>query len=122
MAEQVTELTVLGFEPVTRCTLQGDRIKPESLDWEDSSGWIYAYASQGCVRYIGITTMVLRSRLDGYSYQLGDRVQRLIQDCLLKEHAVEVYGARRPGVEKEALEVEESKLLRQFRPDWNVRE
>lgn len=122
MAEQISELTVLGFEPLTRWTIQGDRIKPESLDWEESSGWIYAFVVQGRVRYVGITRMVLRSRLDGYSYQVGDRVRKSIQACLLKEQAVEVYGAKRRGVEKKALEAEESKLLKQFTPDWNVRE
>ena len=116
------QLASSGFERITHWELHGDRIKPHSLVWADSSGWIYAFVAEGRVRYVGITTTVLRSRLDGYSHQVGDRVRASIRSCLSEKREVEIFGARRPNVEKADLETEESRLIKEFKTDWNVRE
>lgn len=116
------ELASKGFARLTHWEVHKDRIKPNSLKWKDSAGWIYAFVAEGRVRYVGITTMVLRSRLDAYSHHIGDKVREYIRTCLLQGHEVEIFGTRRPAIEKAALESEESKLMKDFRTDWNVRE
>lgn len=65
--------------------------------------------------------MVLRSRLDGYSYQVNDRVYAEISRLLEMGNSVAIYGTRRPLVPKDELEIEESRLIELFRPDWNIR-
>jgi len=115
------ELLARGFEYVTAWTLRGETIKPVSLDWTEDSGWIYAFVTEGRVRYFGVSTTVLRSRLDGYSYQINDRVGALIRDLVSADQYVSIYGLRRPGRTKEELEREESDLIREFGTDWNVR-
>lgn len=114
-------LAGIGFCKVTEWALLNGRIKPSSLDWEDCSGWIYAFVVEGRPRYFGITSTVLRSRLDQYSYQLGDRVQKLIMDELAAGQAVEIYGLRRGGWSQLERAREESLLIEQFGSDWNVR-
>ncbi len=115
-------LTKLGFERITRWVLSVDKIKLESLgDWEESSGWIYAYVVANRVRYVGITTMVLRSRMDAYRDMRNDRVRPLILAALVAGEEVEIYGLRRSGISKADLENEESRLIRKFESDWNVR-
>lgn len=115
------QLTRRGFRHLTSWELRNDVIKPSSTAWDKGSGWIYAFATEGRVRYIGIASTVLRTRLDGYSYQLADRVGSLIRQSLKLGSSVSIYGVERPGVSKESLEKEESCLIRELRPDWNVR-
>jgi len=74
-----SQLAAGGFERITHWELHKDRIRPHSLAWYDSTGWIYAFIAQSQVRYVGITTMVLRSRLDSYSHQVADRVRASIR-------------------------------------------
>lgn len=117
-----SQLIALGFERITRWVAHGDGIKLESLAWQEVAGWIYAYVSQNRVRYVGITTMVLRSRMDGYRDLSNDRVRPLIHSLLLEGHDVQIYGLRRPRIAKRDLEVEESRLIKALCCDWNVRE
>lgn len=117
-----SQLTDYGFQRVTHWAPHKDRIKPQSLAWNDCAGWIYAFVAQNRVRYVGITTMVLRSRLDGYSHQMADRVGASIRTCLDGGYVVEIFGTKRPKVSKADLESEESKLIKAFNTDWNVRE
>ena len=72
--EPYKELQNYGFQQLTSWEIRNGKIKPETLDWDKCSGWIYAFVTEGHVRYIGIESTVLRSRLDGYSYQLNDPV------------------------------------------------
>jgi hypothetical protein len=72
-------------------------------------------------RYIGIVSTVLRSRLDGYSYQLNDPVGANIMGVLGNGAVVKLFGVKRPERTKQELEKEESMLIKQFDPDWNVR-
>src|SRR6266550_7665407 len=115
------ELQKRGFEQLTSWSLVNDRIKPLSCEWDDCSGWIYAFLTNKRVRYFGITTTVLRSRLDGYSYQLNDVVGAHIMEALKTGVKVEILGTRRPRVPKSNLEAEESALINEFNIDWNVR-
>jgi hypothetical protein len=117
-----SELQNRGFQRLTRWELRDGRVKPLTLDWDDCSGWIYAFVSDRRVRYIGITTTVLRSRLDGYSYQTNDRVCAYIKELLESGAEVEIYGTKRTDESKSELEAEESKLIKIFSTDWNVRE
>ena len=72
-------------------------------------------------RYIGIASTVLRSGLDGYSYQLNDPVGANIKELLKNGAEVKIFGVKRPERTKLELEKEESMLIKQFDPDWNVR-
>lgn len=110
-----------GFEPITKWIADNERIKLESLAWNDVSGWIYAFVVNDRVRYIGITTMALRSRMDSYRDLANDRVRSLIRNCLEAGDCVEIYGLRRSGVTPRELEREESAFMEVFRTDWNVR-
>jgi hypothetical protein len=115
------QLTALGFERLTRWVCHNDSIKLESLAWKEVAGWIYAYVSQDRVRYVGITTMVLRSRMDSYRDLANDRVRPLILSLLNEGHGLEVYGLRRAGITKADLETEERRLIHELQCDWNVR-
>ena len=116
-----SDLQQHGFRYLAGWELRGNTIKPNSLDWEEVSGWIYAFAAEGYVRYVGIASTVLRSRLDGYSYQINDRVGTLIRESLERGCSVGIYGLERPEASREELEEQESTLIRNFGPDWNVR-
>lgn len=114
------QLASLGFEPVTTWEPHKGSIRLASFAWPETSGWIYAFVSEGCVRYVGIATTVLRSRMDGYRHQLNDRVGALIRRNLDLGFEVEIYGIRKPGATKEQLEIEETHLINHFGTDWNV--
>ena len=114
------QLAALGFEPITRWVPYKDSIRLASIAWSDASGWIYAFVSEGRIRYVGIATTVLRSRMDGYRHQLNDRVGALIRRNLDLGFDVEVFGIRKPAVAKEQLEIEETRLINHFGADWNV--
>lgn len=73
------------------------------------------------VRYIGIASTVLRSRLDGYSYQLNDPVGADIKEVLKNGAEVKIFGVKRPERTKPELGKEESMLIKQFEPDWKVK-
>ena len=111
----------IGFQKLTAWTLVNDRIKPAGLSWKDCSSWIYAFIVDGRPRYFGVTNTVLRSRLDHYSYQAGDRVRTLIVRELTEGRSVEIHGVERAGVSRFDLEAEESRLIQEFGTDWNVR-
>ena len=123
MANKANEadLRQRGFQHVTSWEFRNGAIKPASLNWEDVSGWIYAFVAEGSVRYIGITTSVLRSRLDGYSYQINDRVGGLIRESLQAGCLVSIYGLKCPAQATQALGQQEKVLIRELTPDWNVR-
>jgi hypothetical protein len=115
------QLTQAGFEHLTFWRLKGSKCKPESTTWDNSSGWIYSFEAEDRIRYVGIATTVLRSRFDGYSYQLNDTVGMNVKKLLDQDIEVHIYGMRRPGVPKAELEREESRLIVLLNPDWNVR-
>ena len=117
----VNSLQSYGFQKLTKWEIRKEKIKPATIDWDDCAGWVYAYVAEGKLRYLGITTSVLRSRLDGYSYQVNDRVGQKILNLLQRNVEVEIYGVKRPEVEKFGLEEEESRLIKELDPDWNVR-
>jgi hypothetical protein len=110
----------LGFLRLTEWELRNDKIKPQSTDWDNCSGWLYAFVTGGLIRYVGMTSFVLRSRLDGYSYQANDRVGGEIYSLLSEGRSVEIYGARRQDASEGELKAEESALIQAFDPDWNV--
>lgn len=109
-----------GFQPITEWVRKGDRIKPGTLEWKDSSGWLYAFVVGEEVRYIGLTINALRSRLDQYSYRVGEqgkRVNRLIASEIDSSNAVMIAGCS--DIEPDDLEAEENRLIGEFRPSWN---
>lgn len=110
-----------GFEELSEWEIRHDRIKPVHLDWDETSGWIYAYATDNSVKYVGITTSVLRSRLDNYSYFKNDKVGALIKSELASGAKIGIYGLRRHAIPKVDLEKEELVLIHSLRAEWNVR-
>ena len=118
---QSRSLEDIGFQKLTIWRLVDDRIKPAGLDWKECSSWIYAFVVENRPRYFGITNTVLRSRLDHYSYQAGDRVRKLILSELASDRSVEIHGLQRVGLSRPELEAEESRLIREFDTGWNVR-
>ncbi len=110
-----------GFEELSEWEIRHEKIKPAHLNWDETSGWIYAYATDDSVKYVGITTNVLRSRLDNYSYSINDRVGALIKEELESGKKVGIYGLRRHAIPQIDLEKEESALIRSLKAEWNVR-
>ena len=104
------QLSSHDFEQLTEWTIRNDKIKPADFEWEECSEWIYAFKTGTKVRYVGIATTVLRSRLDGYSYQQNDRVGTLIKEQLESGTNVEIFGAKRLGRSKPELEAETTKI------------
>jgi hypothetical protein len=116
----LNELIAQGFEPITEWVLKGDRIGPRSFDWKDHSGWIYAFVIDGDVKYIGLTTRVLRSRMSDYSpirNAQTDRIRALVLDALSSGKCVEVFGLRQR--DEVVLATEEARLRMLHRPSWN---
>lgn len=115
------ELRQRGFELVTEWVLKGDRIGPRSFDWTDHGGWLYAFVVNGEVRYIGLTTRVLRSRMSDYSHinnSQTDRLRELIRNELAAGNIVQVFGWRQS--DRTILESEETRLRNIHRPPWNL--
>jgi hypothetical protein len=116
------ELQDYGFQQLTSWEIRNGKIKPQTLHWDNCSGWIYAFVSGVNVRYIGIASTVLRSRLDGYSYQPNDQVGANIKEVLENGAEIKIFGVKRPERTKSELGEEESMLIKRFGPDWNVRD
>ena len=115
------ELKAYGFVEITAWDLYKEKIKPRTLKWEESGGWIYAFVTEGRVRYIGMTGHVLRTRLDSYANQVGEPMRERIKECLNGRCDVAIFGLRRPQVNETEIKAEESRLIAMFKPDWNVR-
>ena len=116
-----SQLCGQGFERLTQWVMNNERIKLESLAWDEVAGWVYAFVANQRVRYIGITQNVLRSRMDSYRDLKDDRVRSLIRRYLESGELVEIYGIRRQGVHPIDLELEESALIAKYETDWNIR-
>lgn len=114
------ELTKEGFEPITEWVLKGTRIGPKSFDWPDHSGWLYAFVIDGEVKYIGLTTRVLRSRMSDYSHiknsQTDDK-RALVLEALSKGRRVHVFGLKHR--DETTLAAAEARLRALYRPPWN---
>lgn len=115
------ELLSEGFERVTQWQLQGERIRMASLEWAESSGWLYAFVvDESLVKYVGLTNRVLRSRMDNYRDGKVDqnrRLRELIAKTLSEGRWVAIYGRREP--EPRRLVEEEIRLRDAWRPEWN---
>lgn len=116
-----TDLESHGFEILAEWEIRKDKIKPSSLDWKESAGWIYAFATDDRVRYVGKTINVVRSRLDDYSHIHNDRVGALIKSALESGELLHIYGLRSNAIDNLDLEIEESKFIEMFKTDWNIR-
>ena len=98
--EALEELLQLGFEPITLWLVREARIKPASVTWQDTSGWVYAFAVDHTLKYVGKTVRLLRERLDdytagkdayGHETQCG-RINSLIAAELSMRRSVDIYG------------------------------
>ena len=68
---------MIGFEEITEWEIHKDSIRLKSLNWDENSGWLYAFVVKNRVCYIGLTTRVLRSRMDDYRHIQGSQTNRL---------------------------------------------
>ena len=116
------QLTSQGFEKVTKWVLHNDRIKLASLDWPETSGWLYAFVAEDRdVKYIGLTERILRSRMDNYrdsKEEQGMRIRGLIMADLQSGKDVYVYGRRQAG--SHDLHKDEIRYRRELDPPWNL--
>jgi len=115
------ELSNLGFQQLSVWEIRNGKAKPKTTEWDDVSGWIYAFVAEDEVKYVGIATTILRSRFDGYSYQINDTVGSKILALLRSGVEVQIWGTRRSMASKEQLQPEESRLIAELSPQWNVR-
>ena len=95
-------------------------IGPRSFAWDDHDGWLYAFVIADDVKYIGLTSRVLRCRLSDYAHiknSQTDRLRGLISEVLSKGYRVEIYGWRQR--EDDLLIAEEERLRALYRPPWN---
>ncbi len=114
------QLKVLGFTPVTRWVPKGDRIKLADLNWSEKAGWLYAFAVAQEVKYVGLTSRILRSRMDNYRDQSdsqNERVREAISLALDAGHDVWILGL--PVAEPERRASEEARLRSELCPPWN---
>ena len=110
-----------GFSKITEWEWRNPKIRLASLDWTESSSWLYAFVVDDRVMYVGLTERVLRSRMDNYRDSPGDqneRLRELIKAELGTGHRVDVYGKR--DVPAEDLHCEEDRLRREWDPPWNL--
>ena len=110
----------MGFEPITEWEIRNERIKPRSLAYKEHGGWVYAFAVEGLVKYVGLTNRVLRSRLSDYSYiteSQPKRLRSLIRSELESGNAVLIYGKRER--DESALLREEARLRVKYELEWN---
>lgn len=115
----LSELEALGFVPVVRLVVRNGRLKPEHLNWDDRSGWLYAFVEGNDVKYIGKTINILSMRLDAYSYggDQGKRIRTWALDVLANGGELWLYGLRIQ--DWEFMDREEMRLIRHCRPPWN---
>ena len=109
-----------GFNLIATWQIDGARIKPSSLDWQDPSGWLYAFVVGEEVMYVGQTGRVLRSRLDDYSYITGEQptwIRSNVQRQIEVGKIVEILGWK--CGEKTQREKEEETLIFEIDPPWN---
>ena len=109
-----------GFNLIATWLIDGARIKPLSLDWQDQSGWLYAFVVGEEVMYVGQTGRVLRSRLDDYSYITEEQLTRIRSNLHHQIEAgkiVEILGWK--CGEKTQRDEEEETLICEVDPPWN---
>ena len=114
------DLIQLGFRPITDWVVKGNKIGPRSFRWPDHSGWLYAFVVEREVKYIGLTTRVLRSRISDYSHvteSQSTRLRGLIQSELRAGRNVGIFGLTEPAPTR--LVAEELRLRALYRPPWN---
>lgn len=114
------EIVREGFEPVTQWIWRDGKIRLASLNWRESSGWLYAFVVDDSVKYVGLTSRVLRSRMDDYrdnTEEQTTRLRELIRAELLSDRRIEVYGRHSP--ETDRRESDEARLRADLNPPWN---
>jgi hypothetical protein len=114
------ELLQLGFEPITEWTLKRDKIALRTLSWPDHGGWLYVFAVNGELKYIGLTNRVLRSRMDDYrdaKHTQTTQMREAIKAELAAGHIVHIFGRKEPN--SDMLATEEVRLRAKYRPPWN---
>ena len=116
------ELEGLGFRRVTEWVIKEGKIVPPNFDWEDHAFTLYAFMVRGYVKYIGLSSHVLRSRMRNYTdakTDQGARVRNLVLEELNKGNRVWIYGRIEQGAD--ILKIEERKLITVYALPWNVR-
>lgn len=109
----------VGFSPQAQIVLTGTRFNVVERNWLSRPGWLYAFVSDGEVRYVGRTINPLGARLDSYRHG-GDQCAR-IRACILADLSAgrEMWLYGRQIDDTDAIEQEEGRLRREFRPPWN---
>ena len=110
-----------GFKHISNWVRDDGQTKLAHLNWEERAGWLYAFVVDETVMYIGLTTGVLRSRMDNYRHFKQDQPARLrehIEVELANGKDVLLYGRQVPA--GESLVVEEARLIRELDPPWNI--
>jgi hypothetical protein len=116
----VPSFVELGFEPITEWVIRKDKIKLQNLQWQDHAGWLYAFVVNDQVKYVGLTTRILRSRMDDYSYIREEQCahkRTLILAEINAGNRVQVFGRR--FADEQELIAAESSLRQTFDLEWN---
>lgn len=125
----ITALLAMGFDLISQWRRSEKGIQVAHLDWVDCAGWLYAFVSDGTVKYVGLTGGVLRTRLDqyrdgadayGHETQCG-RIKARILHELQGGHSVLIYGLRKRGCDTATLRPAEREALNAVRGPglWN---
>lgn len=116
-ATNLDKLIQLGFEPVTEWIMKGGRIGPPHFKWRDHSGCLYAFVVSGEVKYVGLTSRILRSRMSDYSHINNSQTNGL-RDKIVAELAagrrVEIFRLKQS--DPVVLATDEARLRRELRP------
>ena len=113
-------LEKIGFVRLTTWGIRNGKLKPANIFLPDRTSCLYAFVIGRTVKYVGLTKGKLISRMDHYSYSPQEpnaRIRENILEALQAGKSVAILG--RVDVPPGDLEREESRLIRELRPQWN---
>ena len=100
--------------------IRNEKLRAADLKWQDHGGWLYAFVVNDDVRYIGLASRVLRSRLDDYTHMKHEHSSRM-RDAIFAEmtagHSVKKWGLKEP--DPTTLQSKELELRTKYSLPWN---
>lgn len=121
MSVTLDKLVSEGFNYLTSWRLSEGKIRATG-PIRTKSNLVYAFVVDQEVKYIGLTSRIMSSRLDDYRDQKHEqttRIRELIKGEINARKTVAVYVIHVPDLDR--LEIEEDRLIEAFCPPWNRR-
>jgi hypothetical protein len=127
----MNRLLGIGFEVAGQWHLDGEALSITYSRHAEKRNILYAFASDGHVRYVGVSTQTLRKRMAGYRSpgarsETNIRIRANICELLAAGGTVEVYALPDSGLmhvgpfHLNLAAGLEGSIIATLRPDWNI--